>query len=73
MGLQLKTAEEIAKNLRRLDADLKVEIKGSDNQVVATSKSLILESSELRKLEQITKGCQLNFGRSGANFRMIVY
>lgn len=70
MALENKNRDAIAQKLRDFSVDFKVEVK--DCGVVVTAKSFELETPQLRYLANITAGCTITFGRSGANFRMII-
>jgi hypothetical protein len=75
MAIELKRAEKIAKELKELfrSNDVKIEIRGSENEVVVTGKSATLHSNQWKDLSIITNGHSSSLGRSGANFRLIIW
>lgn len=74
--MKYEKAQEIQEALQKSFPALKSEIKdaGVSNawNVVASAKQLEVKSKELNALSEITKGQSITFGRTGANFRMII-
>lgn len=73
MAIPLAKANRIAESLEDTFPDLKVEVKGSENEVIATSKKWTIHAGDLSTLQRIASGWSITFGRSGANFRMIIW
>lgn len=60
--------------LKKWKPSLKVETSDNGDSVIATAKSLDVTSAELKELADITgDDWTISFGRSGANFRMIIW
>jgi hypothetical protein len=68
-------AVELGEQLKKWNKDLKVETSAEGDSIVASAKYIDVDASDLRKLADIVEDLNWNitFGRSGANFRMIIW
>ena len=64
--------DAIASSLRKWDKKLNVEVR-EDESVVATAKSIDVDSEDLKFLAKLVGDRRITFGRSGANFRMSIW
>lgn len=70
-----KAAATIAGAIGNWKPKLKVVLSEDGDSVIATAKSIDVDAVDLKKLAGIIDGCDatISFGRSGANFRMIIW
>jgi hypothetical protein len=73
MGLPMYHAEMIVSKINASFPELKTEIRKGENEVIITGKKYRFVASDLRFLADLVKGFNLTIGRSGANFRMIIW
>jgi hypothetical protein len=72
MAITKVHADEIAQALLKWNKGLNVSVREPGNEVVATAKTIKLNALGLAQLTGIVGGYDVSFGRSGANFRMII-
>lgn len=75
MAIEKERAVKIQSELTKLfqSDEVKIEIRSDANEVVVMGKSLTLRSHHLESLAKVINGHAASFGRSGANFRMIIW
>jgi hypothetical protein len=70
--LEKVSADHIADKMRKWNKKLKVEVR-DDSTVHATAKTINIDGDDLHELAEIIGDYRsIDFGRSGANFRMII-
>lgn len=69
-----KKAAEISAKMTELFPDLKVDTKGNDSDcsVICSAKQLSLQGNQFAQVQKAVQGHAVLFGRTGANFRMII-
>lgn len=83
MGITKNTTQESIANavstiglmerLQQWNKNLKVQRSAEGDSVIAIIKSIDLTADDLRELADLVDTWTVTFGRSGANFRMIIW
>ena len=66
-------AEALAKKISDWSVYLQVKLSAEGDSVVASARFADFSPNDLRALADMCEGWTLTFGRSGANFRMIIW